>query len=476
MVRVVLAFGDVGLGVQLQEALEALGFAVRWDGAAAHAPTGDDDVAIVDGDELADRLAAAAAAWRARDPAPGVIAIGGRASTAATAAQAHVRHVAADAPSRALADAIHEVVALRYTTGMTRALARRALALPPARADETAEDARIIAGARRLDITIPRSALAWHAHHYVVATDGIARLRDARALEIPEVELTNHLDGTRTVQTIVKLGPLDAYQSARLLWALASVGAALITPEPADLATPRRRGLAAIRDHLRARIARLENSTFYDVLEVTPLAEYEELERAYALVGRRYAPAILASVDLGDLAGHVARLWEVASKARSVLVDLPSRGRYNDWVAGRLATLRTSWAIELGAARAAADAYGRGQRALGDGDVHKALSELATACRQHPGHPEYEANLAWARYRVEVAAGKDRAQTARVERARAEATLRGTRPWPRAQVALALLCAADGDVEAARFQVADALAFDPGLAAAQQLHARLGGR
>ncbi|MCE9571878.1 MAG: hypothetical protein K8W52_01860 [Deltaproteobacteria bacterium] len=476
MVRVVLAFGDVGLGVQLQEALEGQGFAVRWDGAAAMAPTGDDDAVIIDGDELAERLGLAASAWRARDPAPGVIAIGSRPTTVALAGAAQVRYVAGDAPPRALAEAIHEVVAMRYASGMTRALARRALALPPMLADATAEDARIIAGARQLDIAIPRAALAWHAQHYVLATDGVARLREARALAIPEVELTNHLDGTRTVQAIVKLGPLDAYQSARLLWALASVGAAVMTPEPADLATPRRRGLAAMRDHLRARIARLESSTFYDVLEVTPLAENDELERAYQLVGRRYAPQMLADLDLADLAGHVPRLWEIATKARAVLVDLPSRGRYNDWVAARRPTLRSAWAIDLAAARAAGDAYARGQRALGEGDVHKALSELATACRHHPGHPEYEANLAWARYRVEVAAGKDRVAIARVERARAEAALRGTRPWPRAQVALALLCAADGDVDAARWQVADALAYDPGLAAAQQLHARLGGR
>src|SRR5205823_278453 len=119
--------------------------------------------------------------------------------------------------------------------------------------------------------------------------------------------------------------------------------------------------------------------------------------------------------------------------------DLPNRGRYNDWLAQRMSTLRTSWAISLDAARTAQDAFARGLRALGDGDVHRALSELATACRHHPGHPEYEVHLCWARYRVEVAAGKDKTALARAERAKAEAFLRGTRPWPRARVALALL-------------------------------------
>ena len=118
----------------------------------------------------------------------------------------------------------------------------------------------------------------------------------------------------------------------------------------------------------------------------------------------------------------------------------------------------------------------RGLRALGDGDVHRALSDMATACRHHPGHPEYEVHLCWARYRVEVAAGKDKAALARSERAKAKAALAGTRPWPRAQVALALLCAADGDIEAARWHVGEALAVDPSLPAAQQLYQRLGMR
>jgi len=479
VIRVVLAFADVGLGIQLQEGLEAQRLTVRWDGAAALSPGGSDDAVILDADELGDRLAEAAEAWRERDPAPGIIVIGARPAAAEAAARAQLRFVPTTASADELGAAVAEAARLRFAAGMTRGLARRAIGLPPVapgtEADEIADAARIIAGARDLDIAIPRAALAWHAQHYVAATGMVADLREARALIIPEVELAGRLDGTLCVQTLVKLGALDAYQSARLLWAMASVGAAVITPEPVDLATPRRRALAAIRDHVRARVKRLENSTFYDVLEISPLAEYPDIERAYQLVARRYAPQVLAAFDLADLTDQVQPLWDMVEKARSILVDLPSRGRYNDWVAARLGRLRTSWAIDLSAARTAMEAFARGQRALGEGDIHRAVGELATACRHHPGQPEYEANLGWARFRVEVGAGKDRAAAARTERARVEEVLRGTRPWPRAQVALALLCASDGDVEAARWHVGEALAIDPSLPAAQQLARRLGG-
>ena len=62
---------------------------------------------------------------------------------------------------------------------------------------------------------------------------------------------------------------------------------------------------------------------------------------------------------------------------------------------------------------------------------------------------------------------------AREERLRAEAAVVGTKPWPRAQLALALLCAADGDSDAAQFQLQNALAADPSLVAAHQLLQRL---
>jgi hypothetical protein len=469
-VKVLLAFADVGLGVQLQEALEAHRLTVRWDGKAATAPQAADDVVILDADEHGANLSAIADTWRAIDPAPGLIAIGQQRDAAANATAARCTFVPTSAPTVELANACGAAARLRFASAMTPGLARRALGLT-----REAPDTLVMQAARAVDIEIPRAALAWHAHHYVCAT-GVEELREARALIVPEIELTKQLDGTQCVQTLVKLGVIDAYATARLLWALASVGAARITPEPMDLATPRRRALGELREHVRARMARLEQSTYYDVLEISPLAEYPDIERAYQLCGRRYAPPVLAAWDLADLAPHAQPLWDLVEKARSVLVDLPSRGRYNDWVAQRMSGLRTSWAIGLDAAQTAADAFARGLRALGEGDVHRALSECASACRQHPGHPEYEVYLCWARYRVEVAAGKDKAALAKVERAKARGYLLGTRPWPRAQVALALLCASDGDIDAARWHVGEALAIDPSLPAAQQLVQRLGMR
>src|SRR5262249_44127834 len=147
---------------------------------------------------------------------------------------------------------------------------------------------------------------------------------------------------------------------------------------------------------------------------------------------------------------------------------------YHDWLRANLPKLQTRWAIEQPAAKAAAEAFVRGQRALGEGDVHRAMGDLAMACRHHAGHPEYEANLAWARLRVQVASGRDQREAALAERQTIEQVLLGCRPWPRALIALALVCAAAADADAARWHLHVALTIDPNVANGSQLAQRLG--
>jgi hypothetical protein len=474
---VLIALADVGPGVQLEEQLTRAGLRARWDAATADGPRGHlaPTVVILDADHLGPRLAAVAEAWRELPSVPGVVAVGSIAQAREHAPAARITLLASTASIATVVAAIKDAAKLRLASGLKWTVMRAAVGLPPI-AESTAAWAQTLTAARTVDLEIPRAALRWHATHYATPTAKLDQLREERILIVPEVATSNHLDGTTTVATLLRKGPLDPLQSARLLWALASLGAIDLTPEVRDQATPARRALAEVRHHLRARATRLERSTFYDVLELTPLAELADLEDAYRRVAARFAPAAIAGLDLAELAATVQPMWDLVDKARAVLVDHPARGRYHDWLRARLPELRTTWAIDVVVARTAAEAFTRGQRALGEGDVHRAMSELATACRQHPGHPEYEANLAWARYRVQVAAGKDRADAARNERILVEDVLAGCRVWPRALVALALLCAAGGDADAARWYLTSALAVDPNLPAAVQLLQRLGVR
>lgn len=477
MTAVLIALADVGPSVQLEEQLVKAGLDAKWDQAQANGPQGGamPTVVLLDADHLGKRLAQVAEAWRDHPSVPGVIAIGSSAVARDQAPAARVTLVAPTAKLSTLVTTIREAEKLRLATGMRWSILRAACGLPPARDEQSAWSAAILA-ARNVDLDIARSTLRWHVHHYVTPTARLDVMREDRMLSVPELEVAAQIDGTLTVQSVVKVGPLDPAQSARFLWAMGSIGAVEFTPEIRDVATPARRMLAEVRAHLRARTARLEKSTYYDVLEITPLAEYEEIEAAWQLVAFRYAPDALEVFDLADLKPLAQPIWELVEKARSVLVDHAQRGRYHDWLQKKLSGLRTAWAIEPAAVKTAADYYLRGQRSLGEGDVHKAMSEFATACRHHAGHPEYEAHLAWARYRVQVASGRDRAECAAAERKTIEDMLWGCRPWPRALVALSLICAAGGDADSARWHLHAALTVDPKLPAAVQLATRLGMR
>lgn len=488
MTVVLIALADVGQGVQLEEQLVKAGLTATWDASQADGPHsrikgelqgpdsgGPPTVVLIDADHLGARLATVAEAWRDHAAVPGIVAIGSSQVARTQAPLARVTLVATTAKLTTLVTTIREAEKLRLASGMRWSVLRAACKLPPS-AESLAACQQGIVAARKVDLDIARSALRWHVHHYATPTARLEELRAERILSVPELEVAAQLDGTLTVQSAVKVGPLDPSATARFIWALGSMGALDFTPEVRDVATPARRMLAEVRNHIRARTARLERSTYYDVLEITTAAEYPDIEAAYELVGFRFSPDALSVFDLAELAPQIAPIWELVEKARSVLVDHAQRGRYHDWLRQKLPELRTVWAVEAGAARTAADHYLRGQRALGEGEVHRAMSDFAVACRNLPGHPEYEAHLAWARFRVQVSSGRDKAEAALTERRTLEPLLLGCRPWPRALVALALICAAGGDADSARWHLHGALTVDPTLPAAVQLAGRLGMR
>ncbi len=477
MTAVLIALADVGPAVQLEEQLNQAGVKATWDITQADGPRGGNSAAVVliDADHLGSKLAAVTGLWRDQPNVPGVIAIGSSTVSRAQAPIARTTLVSPKAKLSTLVTAIQEAAKLRLASDMRWPVLRAAVGLPPI-ADSPQAWQPTLAAARKVDLDIPRNALRWKAMQYATPTARLDELREQRMLIVPELEACKKLDGTRTVQRLVATGPVDPQQTARVLWALGSMGALQFTAEVADLATVPRRMLHELRTHLRARAQRLERSTFYDVLELTPLAEYPDIEEAHQLLSLRYAPKVLAEYDLSELQPQVEPMWELIEKAHSVLVDHAARGRYHDWLRSKLPELRTIWAIDPSLVQAAAVAFTRGQAALGEGDVHKAMSELALACRKFPGQPEYEANFAWARYRVQVASGKDRIAAAVAERQHIEDLMLGCRPWPRALVALALLCAASGDADAARWHLHIALQTDPNVPAAAQLAQRLGMR
>lgn len=473
MASIILSLEDLGTAMPLQEALEARGHEVTWDGQSAAGPgptSPQPDIVVLDGE--CSTCARGAEAWRDHDPPPGVLIVGKSQEARQHALRARCSFLSTGASSQEMEEELAQVLRLRFAARMSGSYARGVLGLGAASHPGT-DAMRIVAGARDLDVEIVRECLRWRANDYVTGHGLIATLRDHHALKGPEVEITGLLDGTRTVQRLVA-SARDGLMAGRLLWALLSCQAASCTPEPPDQSTTERKQIIHMRQHLRARLQRLRNATHYEVLEVGREAQPERVDYAARTLAVRFSPDKLSRFDLGDLSGAVVSNWQQILVARKVLMGPIDRANYDDTLAGRTGELTAPWAFEVSDAAAASECYQLGQAALVGGEAFKAVSKIAAACRHHPDHPVYEASLCWARFRAELARGGDRALVARKERAIAEEQLWGRRPWPQALVALALLCAADGDAASARFYLDEALAVNPNLPAAKQLLGKLG--
>jgi len=472
--KVLLAFDDLGLVMPVQEALEAAGHDATWRAPAVggpdKVPLEADIVMLGFGDVPLDQ---AVDAYRALDPVPAVLVIGESQDERERAAMSRTLFVPVASPAESFVKAVAHALSNRYAAGLSLAYARGALELDPL-GDVSDQVVHVVKSAQRADVGLVQQALRWYPTHYVTANDRLDALREARALQIPEVELVALCDGSRTLQTLVRTSVLDPTHAAKLLWALASVSAVDFTLMPPDANSQARRAVITTRRHLRIRRARLDSSTFYDVLEVPTTAEVDDVQKAVEELALRYSPQVLEQLDLAEDAPLGAHLWSQILRARQTLCDWSRRGRYNDWLLENQSDLHSVWAHSQPEPERADAAYARGQEALINGDAHAAVAQFAAAARTFPNHPDYECSLLWARFRSEIARGKDRAATATELRAQAEAHCFGLRPWPRALVALALLCAADGDSLSAQWWVREALQVDPTLPAAQQLWSRLG--
>ena len=477
MSSIALALDDVGLAIRLQEVFEGAGYGVKWDAALAAGPKAGQplklDAVALSGDADEATLRRAVNAWRDSDPPPAIVVLGSgpAAEQAAQAANATFLHSGANA--QAILAALASAIEYRHTVRMSPAYARAAMGIPRA-VDDIQDTISIIRAARRVDIAIIRRALRTHVQDYVAAGPLIATLREYRALEIPEVEFVGKLSGAITVQTMINRGGMDQMTAGRLVWALTSIGAVSLTPEPMDVATPRRRAVVEMRRHLRARQLRLARATCYDVLEIPRGAGVEYVQHGYQSLAMRYSPDLLANLDLGDLTPLVKPMWEQVTKSHEVLCNGDARHYYDQMLASRPQDSLTPWSSGAVNPQEGEVHFRAGQKALVDGDAYRGVSEFAAACRNFSDHPDYEVSLSWARYRAAVARGTAREEVIGKERAAAEKMLEGRRPWPRAMVALALLCASDNDANAARWHLTEALRINPDLPAARQLLNRLG--
>ncbi len=467
--RVLLTISAVGVAIEVQERLERAGHSVAWDSERrGGAGEGLVDVVLVAGGEaLAERIDG----WRASPSVPALLVIGDDDD----AVVAGARGVAVVRSTEDLLAQIDEALAHRFGTAVNSHVARAALGLS-AELSGSALASAIVVGGRSVLTSIVRDALKDRSSLYVAVTPVADELREQRTLEVPEIELARLSTGALTLKTVVERCSLPPLEAGQRIWSLLSAGALRLDASPHDDGTPERRRTRAARAHILAREKR-SMPTAYDVLDLARGAYVEDVEDAVRALAYRYAPDALEEIDLGECAEMAARQWARILEARAALYYEEGQKQLNAFVDAQLRvaadSLARSWARPDIQSAVAAAAFARGQAALSSGEVFKAVSEMASAARAQPSHPTYEAYLAWARYRSEVARGSERSATAKRERAGAEQVSLGRRPFAQALVAIGLLCVADGDPESARWHLNESLALNPDLPAASMILRRL---
>jgi CheY-like chemotaxis protein/tetratricopeptide (TPR) repeat protein len=473
---------DASMMVQLLDGLEAAEHRVTWVNVKEGVPARQKkppDVVVLDHDSVGMNVVEAAKVWRATDPAPAIVVVGGATPAAEKVAQAasatlHKKPLDAAALGAALARAAER----RFVGALTPGSALHAIGAKLS-SDPLSDATAVLAGSRSVDFEQVRDALRPFADAYVTVGPMVEKLRAERALTVPEVNLALVLDGSRTLRTVAQSGIVDAQAALRCLWALTSTGAAQLTSEPPeDEAHPAARVVARARRRLRARSEVVQKArTHFDLLEVdadpnVPSADVEAAARACAVW---YSPERLAGLDLGDLAGVVGPYWQQLLKARELLVEPSKARRYFYWLVEHGVDVGAELQERRMKRQEAEECFGRGTVALTEGDAFRAVSQLAQAARIDPDNPDYEAYAAWARYMAELARGNDTLPAVVRGLAHVEQAMLGRRPRPRALYAMGLLAQVAADLDAARNHLRDAIACDPTLHPAQRALARLTG-
>ncbi|MFH0901421.1 MAG: hypothetical protein V2A73_12405 [Pseudomonadota bacterium] len=477
MLHVLVGIDDPALGSMLVNALESMGHQVTWVRPFDAGPAGKQgkppSVVAVDGEVRGLDYSGLVAAWRRYDPAPAIVILGDSPLAHAAAARTNSVALAKSLDPLAIAHHVANLPGQGEVTTLTASCALRLLSLPAGGTPDE-EAAAIATGARHVPAHVVRGALRPHINEYVAQTATLARLQARHILTAVEEQQMAGCDGSRTLRGLVDSNQRDSLAAARLLWGLICGGALALSPEPpvrADLRSARLVGMA--REQVRARRDRLRNATLYEVFEVAPDAAVTEVERAFQLLGVRFAPERFSGMDLGDLTAYVQPLWQQILQARATLLDPMARSRYHAAILSRFPDIDQKYTRRKHDSAEAEEAFVKGQRALAAGEPFRAVSLLATAARRLPDEPDYEAHVAWARFLADEARGIDRKTAAARERPAAEAALLGRRPRPRALLALGLLSEAADDLHAAVAQLREALACDPRLAPAQKALARL---
>ncbi len=149
----------------------------------------------------------------------------------------------------------------------------------------------------------------------------------------------------------------------------------------------------ALRASLTKLAQKLDQLSFFELLEVSESAPASEISAAFFRAARRYHPDRLAGAGLSEMAPQAERVLARMSEAAMTLGDPARRAAYVTERSGKKAPDSTVPDVFQ-----AETSFMKGEVFLRKGDHAKAIECFTAACKANPSEPQFRAYLAWARF------------------------------------------------------------------------------
>ncbi|MFO7177641.1 MAG: DnaJ domain-containing protein [Pseudomonadota bacterium] len=167
-------------------------------------------------------------------------------------------------------------------------------------------------------------------------------------------------------------------------------------PAPAPTPSPDERPVdpevQAFKDEIRGKAERLEELSFYELLEVSTEATASEIQEAFLRLAKRWHPDRLGP-EHADVRPLVTRIFARMTEAQQVLTDTIQRREYD--LRDKRAQREAEEAEQVQRVLRAATAFQKAEILLRRNNLAGAEEEVRRAVADDPKQPEYRALLAW---------------------------------------------------------------------------------
>ncbi len=250
----------------------------------------------------------------------------------------------------------------------------------------------------------------------------------------PEAEgFVAQIDGKKTVDQLVRFGPLDEGTAYKLLYALKAAQVITLSETraktPASAAEPprlpkgkvrppplkgRRRsgallpevaGLAtrvstaadrSLKKKLRTDLEEMRRQTYFEILGVSRDAQPGEIQKAFFSLAREYHPDKIAGSMADEVKQLAGEIYDLVTRAYETLCDPEERNAYLQQISS--GPRKKEMSDEVSKILAAEGKFQRGETHLRKGRYQEAYAAFQEAAELYPEEGEFHAYLGWAAF------------------------------------------------------------------------------